>query len=523
MGVFKNFGSFWKKLVSGNQKEESPARQKKTDTPAKSAKPVRSYQKKKTPAKPVQSYQKSKTPANSAQTKEKCTVLKAFQNHSSYISELEKLSRKLDASFPESSSLPVRVKELKEELNSEISNTSAGDKGEKMVYDKLCSIPKNMTLLHDFYLSGEDKESAQSDFILITSRLILVLECKHWKSEIKISYDNKNKKLICGDYDDPLTQNQNHIRLIQTYCKDSEIQKRLRSLVVFSNQNEIRIQNAQIRKQVARLDELESRIQALETESGLSPMSQKTRTQAVSWFKQNDSKNQLYQKILESCSAEYSRLLHEKPLGCCPSCKRAVYASDAENSDYCKCGRNLSKMHHAASVKYDALCPNCQKPLLLSGRKNKNTRSCSCGMLLYAVPDSLNKKNQIFLTNEQTKQLLNHSPVELHPKNENRIFKISPEVNQESHPPSWKTKELYLCPQCGQVLFRLSGLCQNCGMNLQSVHFGKIKINAFQVKQLLTGKKLEASAEGKNFIIFPHADPNNHERIKFQWHYEEKK
>ena len=609
MGALINF---FKKLFFGRKKEKTPAQQNKSEisyqkpetpskpakpvqtyqkpeTPSKPAKPVQAYQKPETPskpAKPVQTYQKPETPSKPAKpVQQKCTILKPFQNHNSYISKLEKLSQKLNSSFPENAPEPIRVKELKAELASEIFHTSAGDKGEKLVYDKLCSIPKNMVLLHDFYLSGQNNESAQSDFILITPRLILVLECKHWKSEIKISYDNQTKKLICGDYDDPLSQNQKHIQMIQNTCKNPEMQKRLCSLIVFSNQNQIQIQNPQIWKQVVLLEELETRIQTLEAESQLSPMSQEVWKKTVSWFSQNCKENPLYQKILQRCSAECSRLLHETPLGDCPVCTRAVYASDAENSDYCKCGMNLRKIYggeissdnlkfllqsywtlrktknpvtvsaakeyvrhfpekqvicqntngeperlfpavkenHWISVKYDALCPNCQKPVKFSDRKQKNTLSCSCGMLLYAVPDSLNQNRKIFLTNEQTKQLLSHTPVQLRLKNENRIFKISPEINQESKPPVWKTKEYYLCPQCGQILFRLSGLCQDCGMNLQSVHFGKIKINAFQVKQLLTGKKLEFSAEEKKFIVFPYADPNNHERIKFQWHYEEKK
>ncbi|WP_310603731.1 NERD domain-containing protein [Anaerosporobacter sp.] len=129
-----------------------------------------------------------------------------------------------------------RLREIEPLLNSEgqdiirkdIKNLEYGLKGEENIAYELKNSHMPMYILHDIYLDDENL-NAQIDYIVITRKLIFVIECKNLYGDIEITNNNdfirtldygKNKKKE-GVYS-PITQNQRHLELMKKLYIDNK-------------------------------------------------------------------------------------------------------------------------------------------------------------------------------------------------------------------------------------------------------------------------------------------------------------
>ncbi|MDE6004826.1 MAG: NERD domain-containing protein, partial [Oscillospiraceae bacterium] len=141
-------------------------------------------------------------------------VLKSDNSAEQEIQKLEKIQK--SEQFQKMAS-----PELRKQLEQQILAFKYGIAGEEKVLYELENSHMPMYILHDLYLKHE-KLTAQIDYLVITKKLVLVIECKNLYGDI---YINKNGDFIRksnyngetteeGMYN-PLTQNRRHIELIR--------------------------------------------------------------------------------------------------------------------------------------------------------------------------------------------------------------------------------------------------------------------------------------------------------------------
>ncbi len=128
---------------------------------------------------------------------------------------------------------------LKEEIEQEIRNVKAGIAGEENIIFELKNSHIPMYVLRDIYLEYEDY-TAQIDFIVVTSKLIFILECKNMYGNIEV--DNKGaftriveyggKKHREGIYS-PITQNERHLSLLRKMNQDKQAEKGLLTRIAY--------------------------------------------------------------------------------------------------------------------------------------------------------------------------------------------------------------------------------------------------------------------------------------------------
>ena len=134
--------------------------------------------------------------------------IKSNSQAESQLAQLKKLSAKCDD-------------DLKEEIEQEIKILDAGIFGEETIKFELKNSHMPMYVLHDLYLEHNGL-TAQIDYLIITRKLIFVIECKNLYGNIEInsngdfirsfSYGKHTKKE--GIYS-PITQNKRHLDLIK--------------------------------------------------------------------------------------------------------------------------------------------------------------------------------------------------------------------------------------------------------------------------------------------------------------------
>jgi hypothetical protein len=117
--------------------------------------------------------------------------------------------------------------DLKKEIDKQIKLAYYGELGEKNIIFELKNSGIDMCVLHDIYMEYGDM-SAQIDFIIITRKVILVVECKNLIGNIEIdnsgnfirNYELFGKKVKEGIYS-PITQNERHLRVLKAVRMES--------------------------------------------------------------------------------------------------------------------------------------------------------------------------------------------------------------------------------------------------------------------------------------------------------------
>ncbi len=292
------------------------------------------------------------------QNQEKLThpVFYKEKTPSTQVAELEKLLKK---------SLPPKTRE---EIQQDIQNCKAGDAGEKQVRYILSTSYQPMYILHDVYFKEKDL-SVQIDFLIITKKHILILECKNYSKDVQI--DSSGQFILTGKdgtkegIPTPVEQNRRHLDfLCQMF---PEYKKRFLPVVVFSNaQSILNKKNApeEIASQVCRADQLVQFIRETEETHRFSSFSDKEMERLAEMFNKKSQINTTdytakYQQYLPKTNAPAPKLKSSPTLAVrkpaepvqktkfllCPKCKKPVRKSGF--GWYCtgKCGMILDKVY----------------------------------------------------------------------------------------------------------------------------------------------------------------------------------
>ncbi|MBQ9887120.1 MAG: NERD domain-containing protein [Lachnospiraceae bacterium] len=197
---------------------------------------------------------------------------------------------------------PLLNSDGKKVINQDIKMLGYGISGEKKIIYELKNSHMPMYVLHDVYIEDGDL-SAQIDFIVVTRKIVLFIECKNLIGNIKI--DNKgafirveNNKREVGIYS-PITQNQRHIELVKKIILEQSHNRLLqmirdklfnnfyKSVVVLANPETVLNANfapRSIKEKVIRADQLVAYIKELYNSSKEVEESDKAMLGNAQWF-----------------------------------------------------------------------------------------------------------------------------------------------------------------------------------------------------------------------------------------------
>jgi hypothetical protein len=186
--------------------------------------------------------------------------------------------------------------EIKEQIEQDINMLSYGINGEDNVAFELKNSFIPMVVLHDLHFLYEDL-SAQIDYLIVTKKLVFVIECKNMIGNIEVNsngdfirtFDFGRKKRKEGIYS-PITQNKRHLdilRMIRRSDKSNFITKAIfdryfdssyKSVVVLANKKTIinmKYAKKEVKEQIIRCDQLIDYIKKIINASSGAPMSDK--------------------------------------------------------------------------------------------------------------------------------------------------------------------------------------------------------------------------------------------------------
>lgn len=191
-------------------------------------------------------------------------ILKETSDAETYLKKLEEL-------------LPRAKKDIKEKIQKEIAITRAGIVGEENILFELKNSNMDMVVLRDIYIETKDGLGAQIDFIVVTSKVNFVIECKNLFGNIEI--DSKGNFIRTMEYGgrkykegiySPITQNERHMTVLKE-CKAEDMNMLVaamirktfnlfhKSLVVLANPKTVvndKYAKNEIKEQVLRADQL---------------------------------------------------------------------------------------------------------------------------------------------------------------------------------------------------------------------------------------------------------------------------
>ena len=210
-------------------------------------------------------------------SKPEIIILKESNSAEEHLAKLEEL-------------LPRATGKVKENIQKEIILTKAGIDGEKKVLYELKNSNMDLVVLQDICIRAKDGREAQIDFVIVTSKLMILLECKNLVGNIEI--DSKGNFIRTIQYGkrhwkegiySPITQNERHMEVLKE-CKSEEWNAVMgamvrmsfssfhKSLVVLANEktylNE-RYAKKEVKEQVIRADQLIATIRRMNAESKL--------------------------------------------------------------------------------------------------------------------------------------------------------------------------------------------------------------------------------------------------------------
>lgn len=142
--------------------------------------------------------------------------------------------------------------------------------GENKTLYTLSHMDIPMYIMHDVELGYEDYK-VQIDFVLITKRCIYLLEVKDLNGNITVENDGTITRVIGSTKKgirNPLTQSNDHKKIIQRILKKEKIRSSVKSLVVFSNDDSyihFKRNANKYRDYIIRNDQLEAKLKEFES------------------------------------------------------------------------------------------------------------------------------------------------------------------------------------------------------------------------------------------------------------------
>jgi len=190
-------------------------------------------------------------------------ILKEESDTNAYLNRLRELQDKASG-------------KTKDRIETEIKLASIGEFGENNVAFELKNSGIPMYILRDIHLEIDDL-SAQIDFIVVTRKVIFIVECKNLIGNIDIDSEGNfirnytlNRIAIKEGIYSPITQNQRHLEVLKQIKKDSKnvfykmlfdkfFDENYKSVVVLANPKTIlnaRYAKKEIKDKVIRADQL---------------------------------------------------------------------------------------------------------------------------------------------------------------------------------------------------------------------------------------------------------------------------
>lgn len=216
-------------------------------------------------------------------TKSETVILKESNDAKIYLEKLESL-------------LPIAPEEMRDQIQKEIAITTAGIIGEEQILFELKHSNADMVVLHDIYIENANGLSAQIDFLIVTPKIIFVIECKNLVGNIDITADGSFVRTLTygqhkhkeGIYS-PITQSERHLTVLKDVISEntnwlkSFILKHnfntfYKPLIVLANPKTVlydRYAKKEIKSQVIRADQLISTIKSMNVQLKELPLTKK--------------------------------------------------------------------------------------------------------------------------------------------------------------------------------------------------------------------------------------------------------
>lgn len=239
--------------------------------------------------------------------------LKEDSDTKTYIAKMQALSDRADEL-------------VKDKIEKQINLAKYGEYGENNIAFELKNSGMDMYILHDIYLEVEDF-TAQIDYIVITRKMVYVIECKNLIGNIEVdntgafirSYEFAGKRIKEGIYS-PITQNQRHLQVLKAVRKNAKnnfltkmifekhFDDTYKSIVVLANPKtylNAKYAKKEIKEQVIRADQLVSYIRETDKASANAEISNDEMLKLAQFYlEQNIPQRSDYARRYEEMVAE---------------------------------------------------------------------------------------------------------------------------------------------------------------------------------------------------------------------------
>ena len=207
--------------------------------------------------------------------------------------------------------LPQAKGEIKAQIEQDIKYLQYGIYGEDALMFELKNSHMPMYILHDLFFERNGL-TTQIDYLIITRKLGIILECKNLFGDIKIDEQGNftrkvqmGKRYIQKGIYSPVTQNRRHLDMIREMCRENVPLLRrpsfdrcfydnYKSLIVLANPSSIidmRLAPKEIREKVVKVDGLISYIRVLHNVSTVPSMSDVEMEYRANFFLENSVPN----------------------------------------------------------------------------------------------------------------------------------------------------------------------------------------------------------------------------------------
>lgn len=215
-----------------------------------------------------------KVMTNDKQTLKEPQFVKEFSSENKNISNLQELLKK------------VSDEEIANDIKNKINRLYYGLMGEKNVAYELKNSHMPILILHNLYLEFNGL-TAQIDFVVVSEKFILVIECKNLVGEIEINDKGEFTRIFKtstgnvykkeGMYS-PIVQNERHLELIKDILekegfKRSKLDKAIEQISVVANEKAIindKFAKEKVKKRVIKHDQLIEKMKEIEKKSSIS-------------------------------------------------------------------------------------------------------------------------------------------------------------------------------------------------------------------------------------------------------------
>lgn len=261
--------------------------------------------------------------------------------------------------------------DLQNQIQKEIALTQAGIIGEENILFELKHSNMDMIVLHDIYIETHSGLGAQIDFIVITAKIIFLIECKNLVGNIEIDSNGAFIRTIFyghtkqkeGIYS-PITQSQRHYEVLKearietsNWLKGISIKYNFSSfykpLVVLANPKTIvndRYAKKEIKQQVIRADQLVATIKDIVAHSKELHSSKKEMIAIAQSLlnMNNDTRKDYtlkYERLLKETKASVSSTENASNVSVplCPKCGAKLVIRTAQK------GANVGKQFYGCS------------------------------------------------------------------------------------------------------------------------------------------------------------------------------